>query len=125
VAAFGSRGSDPVFQRFDDTSDAFAYCWIWSTMMNSHDIRPQDVTMVDERGGAVEMIDGDGQQHDARDRSDSAFTDSDDASRNIVDTDPSAGLSGWLSSFGGYSDSDSGGDSSCGGSSCGGGCGGD
>lgn len=75
VAAFGSRGSDPVFQRFDDTSDAFAYCWIWSTMMNSHDIRPQDVTMVDERGGAVEMIDGDGQQHDARDRSD--YNDSD------------------------------------------------
>jgi len=138
VAAFGSRGdsfrsgsrsSDPVFQRFDATSDAFAYCWIWSTMMNSHDIRPQDVTIVDERGGAVGMIDSDGQQHDAIDRADSAFTDSDDASRNIVDvdvdTDTGAGLSGWLSSFGGFSDSDSGGDSSCGGSSCGGGCGGD
>jgi hypothetical protein len=139
VAAFGSRGdspssasrgSDPVFQRYDATSDAFAYCWIWSTMMNSHDIRHQDVTIVDERGGAVGMIDGEGQAHDAIDRADSAFTDSDDANRNIVDTDTDAGLSGWLSSFGGFGDSDSGGDStcggsSCGGSSCGGGCGGD
>jgi len=134
VAAFGSRGdssrsrsSDPVFQRFNATSDAFAYCWIWSTMMNSHDIRPQGVTIVDESGGAVGMIDSDGQQHDAMDRADSAFTDSDDASRNIVDvdTDTGSGLSGWLSSFGGFSDSDAGGDSSCGGSSCGGGCGGD
>lgn len=122
-----SRDSDPVFQRFGATSDAFAYCWIWSSLMSSHDIQPHDVTIVDEQGDAVGVVDSEGLEHDASSQIDSSFTDSDDASRNITDTDTdaSSGFSGWLSSFGGFGDSDSGGgDSSCGGSSCGGGCGG-
>lgn len=121
-----SQNSDPVFQRFGAASDAFAYCWIWSSLMNSHEIQPHDVTIVDEQGEAVGVVDSDGLEHDASSHTDSTFTDSDDASRNITDTDTSSGFSGWLSSFGDSGDIDSGGggDSSCGGSSCGGGCGG-
>jgi len=116
-----SRHSEPVFQRYDSTSDAFAYCWMWSTLMNTHDIQPHDVTIVDEQGDEVGTVDSEGLEHDATEHADSAFTDSDDASRNIVDTDTSSGFSGWLSSFGDSGDSDSGGG---GDSSCGGGCGG-
>jgi hypothetical protein len=127
--SLSSQNSDPVFQRYDSTSDAFAYCWIWSTLMNTHDIQPQDVTIVDEGGSAIGVVDGEGQEHDAAGSSDSAFTDSDDASRTIADTDTNtgSGFSDWLSSFGGFDGGDAGGggDSSCGGSSCGGGCGGD
>jgi hypothetical protein len=95
--------------------------------MNTHDIHPQDVTIVDEGGGAIGVVDSEGQEHDAAGLPDSALTDSDDASRNIADTDTGSGFSDWLSSFGGFDGSDGGGggDSSCGGSSCGGGCGGD
>lgn len=122
-----SQHSDPVFQRYDSTSDAFAYCWMWSTFMNLHDIQPQDVTIVDERGGEVGVVDSEGQEHDSAGSYDSAFAGSDESSRNIADTDTGSGFSSWLSSFGGFdgSDSSGGGDSSCGGSSCGGGCGGD
>ena len=125
--SLSSQHSDPVFQRYDSTSDAFAYCWIWSTLMNTHDIQPQDVTIVDEGGSAVGVVDSEGHEHDAAGMSDSALTDSDDVSRNIADTDTGSGFSDWLSSFGGFDGSDGGGggDSSCGGSSCGGGCGGD
>ena len=89
--------------------------------MNTHDIQPHDVTIVDEQGDEVGTVDSEGLEHDATEHADSAFTDSDDASRNIVDTDTSSGFSGWLSSFGDSGDSDSGGG---GDSSCGGGCGG-
>jgi hypothetical protein len=94
--------------------------------MSSHDIQPHDVTIVDEQGESVGVVNSDGLEHDASSNFDSTFTDSDNASRNISDTDTSSGFSGWLSSFGGFGDSDAGGggDSSCGGSSCGGGCGG-
>lgn len=134
AAAFSSSGdsapsqhSDPVFQRYDSTSDAFAYCWMWSTLMNTHDIQPQDVTIVDEQGSEVGVVDSDGQEHDAGGSAEWAFTDSDNTSRNITDTGTGSGFSDWLSSFGGFDGSDGGGggDSSCGGSSCGGGCGGD
>jgi len=142
----GSSSSDPVFQRYHQGSDAFAYCWLWSSMMHSHGTHVQEATIVDEQGQRLMTIGEDGLnagETTALDPS-TPFADSDassfDASSDLTGdstskmnsftdtgTDTQGGGdsagSSWLDSFGfsGGDGSDSGdsGGSSC--SSCGGG----
>jgi len=140
-----SSNSDPVFQRYSSHSDAFAYCWLWSSFMHSHGTHVHDATLVDERGGHLMTVGPDGfnaGESTALDPN-TPFVESDASIYGEVNSelsDSSAKMggffgddtstdSGWLSSFGlegsGDAGDHGGGDSGSGCSSCGGGCGGD
>lgn len=137
-----SSNSDPVFQRYHSGSDAFAYCWLWSSMMHSHGTHVQNATIVDEQGQRLMTVGEEGfnaGEGTALDPS-TPFEDSDatlfdptagdfgdDATSRMAGfsgSDDGATGSSWLDAFGFGGDSD-GGDSGSGCSSCGGGCGGD
>jgi len=136
-----STNSDPVFQRYHSGSDAFAYCWLWSSMMHSHGTHVQDATIVDEQGQRLMTVGEEGfnaGESTALDpstpfeESDASLFDptagglGDDATSRMSGFsggDDGASGSSWLDSFGFGGDSD-GGDSGSGCSSCGGGCGG-
>jgi hypothetical protein len=141
-----SPNSDPVFQRYSSNSDAFAYCWLWSSFMHSHGTHVHDATLVDDRGGHLLTVGPDGfnaGESTALDP-DTPFAESDALSYGKVQgeisdssvrsgggffgDDTSSG-SGWLSIFGqdggGDSGDHGGGDSGSSCSSCGGGCSGD
>jgi hypothetical protein len=135
--------SDPVFDRYDSTSDMFFYCWLWSSFSHDHGIHIADTTLVDGSGhdmltinelgidaGEASLLDPQVPiaEVDASSWDSAAGVDS-DSSKGWFGGDTSSDSSGggWLDSFG-FGDSDGGGGSdggsSCG-SSCGSGCGGD
>ena len=133
----GSSHTDPVFQRFSSGSDAFAYCWLWSTMMHSHGTPVQDATIVDEQGQTLLQVGEEGFNAGESNLLDSSTPFSevdmggfgDEGSKmSGFDAGTDSGGSGWLDSFGfgsdGFGDSSDSGSSCSSGSSCGGGCGG-
>jgi hypothetical protein len=132
-----SSNSDPVFQRYHSGSDAFAYCWMWSSLMHSHGTHVQNATIVDEQGQRLMTVGEEGfnaGESSALDPS-TPFEDSDailfDPTAGDVGDDATSRMSGfsggddgatgssWLDSFGFGGDSD-GGDFGSGCSSCGG-----
>jgi len=139
-----SSYTDPVFQRYQSTSDSFAYCYLWSSMMHSHGTHVSDARIVDEQGSPLMTV-GDAGFNAADSTAldpEIPFAESDASEFAEVDSDfsldpnKSSGFFGdeasdgssWLDSFsfgdgGGFDGGDSGGDG--GASSCGGGCGGD
>jgi len=134
-----ASNSDPVFQRYHSGSDAFLYCWLWSSMMHSHGTHVQDATIVDEQGQHLMTVGEEGfnagestamdpsvpfDQSDASMFDSSAALGDDSTSRmsGFSGEDNASSGSSWLDSFG-FGDS-SGSDSGSGFNSCGGGCGG-
>jgi hypothetical protein len=136
-----TSNADPVFQRYNSSSDAFAYCWLWSSLMHSHGTNVHDATLVDERGEHLMTVGPDGFNAGESTALDPnvPFAESDASAYGEVNAevsesstklggffgDDSSSDSGWLGSFGldgggdtgDYGGGDSG--SSC--SSCGGG----
>lgn len=135
-----AKDHDPVFNRYDSTSDMFFYCWLWSSYSHDHGIHITDATLVDALGSDIFTIDELGV--DAADgdllNPDVPIAEVDTSSWESVsgfdtetskgwfgaDAGDSSGGGGWLDAFTGDSGGGDSGGSSCG-SSCGGGCGGD
>ncbi len=147
----GNTHQDPVFERHGATSDAFMYCWLWSSMLHSNNLHVHDTTVVDESGQAMFHVGAEG--------IDAGVTSALDPSVPIAEADVGQwdalqsvdaeidskswwaggeggdGSGGWLGDFGIGDFTSDGGDaggscgsscgSACGGSGCGGGgCGG-
>lgn len=129
--------SDPVFQRYQSDSNAFAYCWLWSHMMHSNGTHVHDAVIVDDQGQHLKTVGEEGFNaadstlldssiplSEAASGFDSSFLDSSDADTKMSTffsgAGDDAGGGSWLDSFSSGSDS-FGGDSGSSCSSCGGG----
>lgn len=140
----GNSSQDPVFERYGGNSDAFMYCWLWSSMLHSNNLHINNTTVVDEAGQELFNINAEGIDAGETSALDPTvpIAEADVGEWDAlqpVDAESSSkswwggesgeggeGSGGWLGDFGiGDFSSDGGGASgSCGGASCGGGCGG-
>jgi hypothetical protein len=131
---------DPVFERFGATSDAFMYCWLWSSLLHSNNLHVSNTTVVDETGQGMFMIGAEGIHAGDTTALDPSvpFAEADvsewDSLQPVgaeIDStawsegDGGGGARAWLGDFGiGDFGGDAGDAGNCG-ASCGGGCGGD